>query len=69
MERIMEKLNAISAAWKSLPAHGTKPEMPLHWSVDAFGMLCLNNIWLCPVRYVDTTLLDEYTKRVHDACI
>lgn len=69
MERIMKKLNAISAAWRALPAHGTAPDMPLRWSVDAFGMLYLNGIWLCPARYVDVSLLDEYTRRVHDACI
>lgn len=66
MDTLLEKLNAISAAWKALPVHGATPDIPLQWSVDPFGMLRLDNIWICPARYVDIRNLDKCASNVQE---
>lgn len=66
MDLLLEKLNALTAAWKALPTHGTEPDIPLQWEVDPFGLLRLDNIWICPARYVDISRLDECARNVQD---
>lgn len=66
MDLLLEKLNALTAAWKALPAHGTEPDIPLRWSIDPFGLLRLDNIWIAPARYVDVSRLDECARNVQD---
>ena len=65
MEVLPEKLNAISAAWKALPVHGTEPDIPLRWSADS-GMLWLDRVWIAPARYVDISRLDECARNVQE---
>lgn len=68
MDILMEKLNALTAAWKALPAHGVEPDIPLQWSVDPFGMLWLDRVWICPAKYVDMSKLDACAQTAHDVC-
>lgn len=69
MDILMEKLDALTAAWKALPEHGPEtPDISLQWSVDS-GMLWLDRTWICPARYVDVGRLDEYAQKVQDVFI
>lgn len=68
MDLLTEKLAALSAAWKALSAHGGEPDIPLKWSVDPFGMLWLDRVWIAPAKYVDVSRFDECIQNVHDVC-
>lgn len=66
---LIEKLNKISAAWKKQfeepftehwnPSRfGSAPDLPMKWSIDQNGILFLDNVWICPVRYIDEAELE-----------
>lgn len=66
MDTLLEKLNAITAAWKALHIHGNVPDIPLRWSVDPHGILWLDRVWICPARYIDISKLDTCAGNVQE---
>ena len=59
MDLLMKKLDVLTNTWKRLPEHGTKPEIPLLWTVKA-GDLYLDDLRICEVGRIDESRLDEY---------
>lgn len=79
METLIEKLNRISDAWKAqfqppyeehwTPEHfKTLPNLPLVWRVET-GILFLDDIWICPVKYIRQDSLGEAADWVNPATI
>lgn len=58
---VLSRLTALSEAWKDLKENETRerPNIPLVWSVDDTGMLLLDNVWVCPARYLNTEQLTK----------
>lgn len=66
---LIEKLNSITDAWKAqfqpryeahrMPKHfETPPDLPLVWTVED-DILYLDDVWICPVKYIRQNSLDE----------
>lgn len=66
---LIEKLNRITDAWKAqfqapheeywTPSHfDTPPDLPLVWTV-ADDIPYLDNVWICPAKYIRQNSLDE----------
>lgn len=75
LEDLLNKLKGYSDAYKALfqPPYdehwtsekfGEAPTLPLVWTVDAFGMLYLDGIWVCLVKYIAVEKLEP---RAHAA--
>lgn len=69
-QALIEKLNRLSDAFKA--QFGKKEgsryfdkllqepfTLPLKWKIDASGMLWLDNVWICPARYVRVEQLEN----------
>lgn len=68
MDILLEKLTAITEAWRALPDHGDVIlDIPLHWAVDPSGMLWLDKVWICPASYVNMSRLDECARDVQES--
>lgn len=66
---LIEKLNRITDAWKAQfhpPYHEgwtpenfqEPPDLPLVWKVED-GILFLDNVWICPVKFIRQENLEE----------
>lgn len=79
MEALIEKLNRITEAWKAqfhppyqegwTPEHfKTVPDLPLAWSVRG-GLLYLDHVWICPVKFIRQEKLEEAAAWVNPVTI
>lgn len=58
-DALLDRLRWLQARWETAyeKRNGKEPGMPLRWSVDTAGILRLNQIWVCPAKYVDQAAL------------
>jgi len=76
MEELIAKLSLITDAWKKQfqEPYGeywtkkhfeTPPDLPLQWTVDPFGVLWLDHVWICPARFVNVSKLEGENPEIY----